>query len=312
MPRRIVIDPNRRERFFFEEVAWPEPHDNEAIVNVKAFSLNLGEIRKAYAGTKPLHPGWDLAGIVTCAAADGTGPAVGQVVVGMLNFGSWAEQVAVPTQNLATVPETVSIEQASTLPIAGITAIHAIERATGLLGRKVLVTGASGGVGHFACQLARLSGGRVFGTIRQMRYQPLLEGIGLEQAIFEENTTEVQKNGPYRLIVDTVGGNVLARSIPLLAPEGVCITLAASAGSKVLFDVWSLAQPGRASLSGLIIFNEIQRESVKVSLDRLIHLVSTDLLRPHIAVEASWTEIITIADRLWNRCYPGKVVLHIP
>src|SRR4030095_12295790 len=85
------------------------------------------------------------------------GPRAGARVVGFLPEGAWAERVAVPTHALAELPEKVTVSQAATLPVAGLTALHALARGGLLLGRRVLVTGATGGVGDFAVQLARLA-----------------------------------------------------------------------------------------------------------------------------------------------------------
>src|SRR5207302_7521683 len=112
-------------------------------------------------------PGWDLAGIVENEAADGSGPRTGSRVVGMLNPGAWAEVVAVPTSILAEIPESVSFAQAATLPVAGLTALWALEHGGLLLDRLVLITGASGGVGHFACQITRKAGAPYIGDDRQ-------------------------------------------------------------------------------------------------------------------------------------------------
>ncbi|HEX8261079.1 MAG TPA: hypothetical protein VF558_12380 [Rubrobacteraceae bacterium] len=117
-------------------------------------------MRRAQTAEVGFNPGWDLAGTVERTAADGTGPRAGARVVGLLPSGAWAELVAVPTNSLAELPESVSFELAATLPVAGLAALYALEKGGGLIGRSVLVTGASGGVGNFGIQLARLSGAR--------------------------------------------------------------------------------------------------------------------------------------------------------
>src|SRR5258708_3362364 len=160
----IVIDPQAPARLGFQTVEAPQPLANEALVSVKAISLNRGEVVYRVQGAAGTPLGWDLAGVVEQAAADGSGPPQGTRVVGvdMETPSAWAELVAVPTNALAELPPSVSFAQAAALPVAGLTALHALEHGGNLLARSVLVTAASGGVGLFACRLAQLPGSRLF------------------------------------------------------------------------------------------------------------------------------------------------------
>src|SRR5215210_7533649 len=146
--RAVVVDPGAKDRLALARVEEPSPTPAETLVRVAAVSLNRGEVRRAEASEAGFRPGWDLAGTVERHAADGTGPDEGARVVGFLPSGAWAELAAVPTNALAALPEGVSFEEASTLPVAGLTALYALEKGGGLLGRSVLVTGASGGAGQ--------------------------------------------------------------------------------------------------------------------------------------------------------------------
>ncbi|MGZ3639656.1 MAG: alcohol dehydrogenase catalytic domain-containing protein, partial [Ktedonobacterales bacterium] len=153
--RAIVVDPSAPGRLALTEVAMPRPATNEALVRVAAISLTPYEIKAVASAASGTRPGWEFAGTVERAAADGSGPRAGARVAGFLDAGAWAEWLAVPTAALGVLPDSVSFAQAATLPIAGLTALYALERGGPLLGRSVLITGASGGVGQFACQLAR-------------------------------------------------------------------------------------------------------------------------------------------------------------
>jgi NADPH:quinone reductase len=310
--KAIIVDPDAPGRLSMQMVDEPSVlATNEALIRVAATSLNLGELHVAQsAAAAGLRLGWDVAGTVERAAVDGSGPPVGARVVGLLRSGAWAEWVAVPTNALAELPAGVSFAQAATLPVAGLTALYAIERGSGLLGRGVLVTGASGGVGHLACQIARLSGAKVVGLVRQERNKDLVQGMGARVVVSEDGAT-AQEFGPYRLIVETVGGPVLANALGMLAPDGTCVSIGAAAGSwDVTFNAWELVRGERGSLYGFLVFNELNREPASVGLARLASLVAEERLRPHITIEASWQEIGQVAWDLLERRIPGKAVLN--
>src|SRR5579864_7442648 len=149
----VVVDPNAPGHLALREVVYPSAGPSDALVWVEAISLNLGEVRGSQSAQEGYRPGWDLAGVVEQEAANGSGPRKGARVVGMLSSsGAWAQVVAVPTNILAELPDSVSFAQAATLPIAGLTALRALEKGGSLVERLVLVNGASGGVGHLACQ----------------------------------------------------------------------------------------------------------------------------------------------------------------
>ncbi|HEV8193962.1 MAG TPA: alcohol dehydrogenase, partial [Ktedonobacterales bacterium] len=196
--RAIVVDPSAPERLAIREVEAPAPAPSEAVVHVAAFSLNRGEVRAASSAEAGTRPGWDFAGTVERAAADGFGPKEGARVVGMLEEGAWAERITVPTVALAELPDAVSFAQAATLPIAGLTALYGLERGGSLLGRRVLVTGASGGVGLFACQLARLGGAeRVVGVVRSAEHEAPVREAGADEVVIGADTSLAGPFGPY-------------------------------------------------------------------------------------------------------------------
>ncbi|MBD2248097.1 zinc-binding dehydrogenase [Nostoc sp. FACHB-888] len=309
--RAVIVGPNVPGRLALHEVDAPIPAPNEALVRVAAISLNRGEVRRSTSADAGWRPGWDFAGTVETPAVDGSSPPQGARVVGLLRSGAWGELVSVATNALAELPASVSFAQAATLPVAGLTAYHALLKGGSLLGRTVLITGASGGVGNFAIQLARLSGAQVVAYIRQAGYESIVKEAGAQSVVIGEDLSPAREYGPYHLIVESVGGNTLSTALKLLAPDGVTVLFGTSGGSEVTFDASQFYATAGASLYALILFHELQRESASVGLKRLLSLIEIGQLRPHIDVEASWTEIGDLAQQLLDRRFPGKAVLHV-
>jgi NADPH:quinone reductase len=309
--RAVVVDPKAQGRLSISEVEEPEPLPSEALVRVAAISLNRGEVRRAEASEAGFRPGWDLAGTVERPAADGTGPNEGARVVGFLPSGAWADLVAVRTDALAALPEGVSFEEASTLPVAGLTALYALEKGGGILGRNVLITGASGGAGLFGLQLARASGARVVALLRRQEHEELVREAGAHEVVVDEGGAAAEDLGPYHLILESVGGGVLGNALSMLAPEGTCVSFGTSASEEVTFDARDLYLTGGAKLYGFILFYEVLAQPASEGLGRLVRLVDQGILKPHIEVEAPWTEVGEVAVRLIDRGYTGKAVLRI-
>ncbi len=309
--RAVVVKADAAGHLALGEVEEPSPAPSEAVVRVAAVSLNRGELRRAQAAEEGTRPGWDLAGTVEKAAADGSGPPAGARVVGLLPSGAWAELAAVPTNSLAELPEGVSFDEAATLPVAGLTALYALEKGGNILGRMVLVTGASGGAGHFALQLARLSGAHVVAQVRRKENEALVREAGAQEVAFGEDGSAAREFGPYHLILESVGGRVLGDALAMLAPGGTCVAFGVSAAVEATFDVRSFYLTGGASMYGFILFHEVLAKPASEGLARLSRLVAEGRLRPHVSVEAPWTEVGDVARQLLDRGFTGKAVLRV-
>ena len=304
--RAVVVDPEAPGRLVIRPVAEPVPDRSEAVVRVRAVSLNRGEVRRSGMAAAGWRPGWDLAGEVERAAADGSGPRLGARVVGLLPEGAWAERVAVPTHALAELPAKVTFSQAATFPVAGLTALHALAKGGLLLGRRVLVTGATGGVGDFAVQLARLAGAHVTASARRADQAPLLSQLGAHEVVVGDDIPATPKHD---LIIESVGGRTLGTALGALERGGICVTLGVSASPEVTFDTRAFFATGRTTLYGFYIFTELGTEPASIGLRRLAELVAAGQLAPHVSVERPWTEIARVAQDLMDRRFPGKAVL---
>jgi NADPH2:quinone reductase len=305
----IVVDPSAKGRLAIREVASPTPLPSEALVRVAAISLNLGEVRRSTTAEAGWRPGWDFAGTIEQQAADGSGPRQGARVVGMLGAGAWAEVIAAPTNILAELPDSVTFSQAATLPVAGLTAYRALEQGGFLVGKRVLITGASGGVGHLAVQLANIAGSQVVGVVHRAERVSEVQKIGAQQVIVSQALEAARPSGPYHLILESVGGKALSSALSMLTPGGTVVSFGSSSNDTVAFDPRPFYQTGGASLYGLILFNELARRPGSEDLGILARLIAAGRLHPRIDLELPWTQITDAVQSLLERRITGKAVL---
>jgi NADPH:quinone reductase len=287
------------------EVPDPEPLADEAVVEVHAISLNRGETRRLATLEPGTVTGWDLAGTVRRAAQHG-GPQQGARVVGLMNTGAWAELAAVKVEHLAELPEGISFEQAAALPVAGLTALRALEIAGFVLGKRVLVTGASGGVGRFAIQLAKLGGAHVTGIARRTE--------GLSELGADALAPEIDLDGPlYEVVIDGVGGPVLGSAIQRVAPGGTIVSFASTVTDPVSYPSRELfARAPGARLYGFYLFAELDHtRSGSADLRRLADLVAEKRLDPQIDLTLSWCDAGQAIEALLDRRVNGKAVLRV-
>jgi NADPH:quinone reductase len=307
MIQAVVVDRAAPGRLKLAQVAAPEPRPGEALVRVRAISLNRGEVRTALdEAVDGARPGWDFAGVVERAAANGASPPAGARVVGAMPTGAWTEQVAAPGFMMAELPEGIGFAQAACLPVAGGTALYALKRRADLKGKRVLVTGASGGVGVFAVQLAARRGAEVTAAVRSTAKEAFVRGLGAS-AIAVGEALEGAKGG-YDLILESVGGAVLGAALGHLAPGGECVLFGASEGALSTID-GSAFRVGGTSLYGLNMNYEMMLSPPAPALRELAEMVARGELDPVIEVEAPWTDIARVAADLIARRFNGKAAL---
>jgi len=175
----------------------------------------------------------------------------------------------------------------------------------------VLIAGSTGGVGLFAHQLARLCGAYVVGTARHERLEALVREAGADEVIVGDDIEPARAYGPYHLIIESVGGKTLASALSLLATGATCVTLGWSASPEVTMDVRDLIRTRGTTLYGMSLYDELNRRAASEDLAWLAQMVAKQQLQTPIEVEASWHEIGDVAQRLRQRLFTGKAVLHL-
>ena len=300
----VVNTPNGKDPVEIREVAEPQPAANEALVEVRAFSLNRGELRLFQIRPEGWRPGQDIGGVVIRPAANGCGPEAGARVVALTDNAGWAERVAVPAHRMAVLPDNVLLEEAAALPVAGLTALRTLRHGAPLLGKRVLITGAAGGVGHMAVQIAARSGARVTAVVggpergRHLRgTEAMIEGID-------------KAEGRFALILESAGGSSLAAAIAHIEAKGTIVIFGNSSGDPTSFSFRDFAEHPNARIQGFSYFTSEPEDRFAPDLALLVWLVADGSLKPHL-VEHSWRELAQIGPQLRDRQIRGKAVFHI-
>jgi NADPH:quinone reductase len=299
MMRALIVDPSAPAAVRLAGVPEPAPGRGQVVLAVRHVSLNHGDLNDARSGRVPPGAvlGSDVAGVVAAAAGDG-GPAVGARVVA-LAAGAFAEQVAVDVGALAAVPASVDLAAVATLPVAGLAALRALRAAGPVLGKRVLITGASGGVGRFAVQLAAHAGAHVIASVGSRG-----RGAGLGRA--DEVVVGLDGiDGPVDVVLDNVGGPQMVEAWGLLTPGGTLQSIGWTSGEPAVFPPYSTVGPPK-SLSSFLIEGETRGD-----LATLVQFVAEGSLRVEIGWRGPWDRVDEAVDALRSRRVDGKAVLDV-
>jgi NADPH:quinone reductase-like Zn-dependent oxidoreductase len=290
-----------------EDVPRPEPKEHEILIRVAAASVNPVDvaIRKGYlaelVGKLPLILGMDAAGVVEKTGAKITKFKVGDPVYAFFTLageGGYAEFVVAQESEAAPKPKTVTYAQAAAVPAAASTAWQALIGTAKLsAGQIVLIHGGSGGVGHFAIQIAKARGAKVIATASTAN-QDFLKQMGADQAVdytkakFENVAKDVD------VVLDTVGGETLKRSYGVVKKGGIIVSI--------------VDEPEQAALDARGIRGATLRSSPEASvLEELTKLIDAKKMTPVVSQDLPLAEVVKAQEQIATRHTRGKIVLQV-
>jgi NADPH:quinone reductase len=298
--RAVIVDPGSPSGMRLADAPEPSVGSRQVLVAVQHASLNRGDLNDARSGRLPPGAvlGSDAAGCVLRPAADGDGPPAGARVVGLVR-GAFAQRIAVDLDALAELPQDVDLAHAAALPVAGLAALQALRESRVVARQRVLVTGAAGGVGRFAVQIAAHAGAHVIACVGSVS-----RGEGLRRSGADEVVTGLdQIDEPVDVVLENVGGSQLVQAWSLLAPGGTLESIGWSSGEPAIFSPYSTIGPGKTLRSFLIA------GPPGPDLTTLGQLLADGIVTVEIGWRGPVQQIHEAADALRDRRINGKAVL---
>jgi NADPH:quinone reductase len=289
------------------EVAEPAPSHDEAVIAVTDFSLNRGELTLMRIRPEGWRPGQDISGTVVAAAADGTGPKAGTRIVALVDGAGWSERVAASVHRITPLPDKVSFAHAAALPVAGITALRTLRYGDPLVGRRVLVTGAAGGVGNLAVQIAARAGAHVTAVVGSAGRGRNLATLGAAEIV-----TGIEKaEGRFALVLESAGGASLAEALKRVEPKGTVVIFGNSSGETTSISFRDFGTANNARIQSFHSFTSGPEEAFAPDLALLVSLVADGSLVPQVTGERSWRDFATVAGELRDRRVDGKAIFRV-
>ncbi len=299
------------ENLYLADIAKPTIKENEVLVAVKAISLNPADVKPKYnddmlsmlyGKERPIILGWDIAGTVTEVGAEVTNLKIGDKVFGMVNFpgvgNAYAEYVAAPEAHLAVMPDNVSFEQAAATTLAALTALQILSGKINK-GDKVLIQAGSGGVGHFAIQIAKSFGAYVIATASAKNKEFVLS-IGADEALdyhtqnFEEVLSDID------FVLDTQGGQVLVNSTKVLKDGGTVIT---TFGMDMPEEAQAIAEKENKTVSNILVHSSAK------DMNTLKGMLESGAIKPNIYKTFAFEDMADAHREVEKGRTVGKVIV---
>ena len=272
------------ENLHLSEIDIPQINDNEILIKTAAISLNPADVKPKYSdemlnmiyGTeRPLILGWDISGTITKVGKNVSQFKEGDRVFGMANFpgkgGAYAEYVSTPASGFAKISAAISFVDAAAATLAALTALQTLK---GRIkeGDKVLIQGGSGGVGHFAVQIAKAMNTYVI-TTASGDNKEFVKSLGADELIdyktqkFEEEVSNLD------FVLDIFGGEILEKSMSLLKPEGILVSTLLQ---EIPEELEQKAKNLNVELHGIVV------NSNSEDITTIASMLEAGTLKPHI------------------------------
>jgi NADPH:quinone reductase-like Zn-dependent oxidoreductase len=231
---------------------------------------------------------------------------VGSRVVALTDWEGWAERAAVPSRRIAPIADNVSFAAAASLPVAGLTALRSLRHGAPLLGKRVLITGAAGGVGNLAVQLAACSGARVTAIVGSAERARVLDGLGAAEIVTDINESQ----GRFWLILESAGGASLKAAIERIEARGTIVVYGNSSGEPTELNFRDFGEHQNARIQAFHYFTSEAEDRFGPDLALMAGLIADGSLRP-VVVEHGWRDLAQVGPLLRERQIAGKAVFHI-
>ncbi|MGH6617467.1 zinc-binding dehydrogenase [Sphingomonas sp.] len=307
MMKALVQSDDTERLVAFQDVDDPSPADDQLVVKVEAFSLNRPDFLYLSMPGSGWRTGIDFAGTVQQAARDGTGPRAGEkIVVHSPAGGGGAELVAVAAAQVTVIPHGIGIADAAALPLAGLVALRLIREAGPVEGRKVLITGATGGVGHATVELLIGKGALVTALASAEEPSERLAALGC---------TVVQvlgaADGPFDIVLESVGGATFGEIVPKLAKGATILWFGQASFQPITLDFFSFFVGRESFTLRHFVYNDLPALDDGKDIAELLELVRTGQLHAEIGQQGDWSQTAAMLDAMKNRTLRGKAVLMI-
>jgi NADPH2:quinone reductase len=318
MRAAVIYEPGGPEALRYSEIADPECGPNDVRIGVRAASVNWGDLfMRAGAGSRsyPFIVGWDIAGEIESVGANVDDRKVGERVVSLIPQGAYAELATAPSRAAVPIPDNVTFDEAGALPVTYLVSWYSLRQRAQVEPREVvLITAGASGIGVAAIQIAKNMGGTVITTVGSDEKVEFCKRLGADYAInynkqdFVEEVRSITDNRGVDVVLEVVGGDVLVKSVDLLARFGRMVSVGNSSNQTAMINATSTFFSGkRCRIEGFLV---LVQPDIPEEMAKLVHEVSRGAIKAIIDKTFPLSEAPEAHRYVEERRNMGKVILN--